>query len=473
MDFLNIKSNKFMKAGIGYTAGNFLIKGITFLTVPIFSRLLTPEEYGMVNIYISYETIISLIIGLGLHASIKSAKYQFENLNEYCSSILRFSLRNLLVVLIIANVFFGFYEQYLDMSRLIINLLLIQGFCDSVILSYNSRISLDYQYIKFLVISIVNTIINIGLSLILIIFVFSENRYLGRIIGLSTSTIVITIYIIYYFFKLNPPSRDKQYVKFGLQFSLPLVPHGLSQVLLSQFDRIMIKSMVGVGQAGIYSFCSNISLIPTVIFNSIDQVWMTWFFERMDSKDYSAIDKRSKVMLIVFSLVICFFTAFSPEMIKILAPRSYWDSINCVIPIVLSVYFVFLYSFPSYIEYFMKKTKMIALGSVLAALLNVILNYILIKKFGYIAAAYTTLFAYIMYFIYHWVIARKILNQRIYDGKFFLLIIISVLIQGFLEIIVLPYMILRICIFMVICLILCIILYKVWKQDKAINVQIN
>lgn len=427
-------SNKFMKASLGYTIGNFLIKGITFLTVPLFSRLLVPADYGMVNIYLSYETIVSLILGLGLHASIKSAKYEFKNLDEYCSSILWFSIKNLCVVLFFVNVFFSIFSKYINFSRTIINIMLIQGVCDSIILTYNNRVSLDYKYIKFLIISASNTILNIGLSLFLIIFVFGNNRYMGRILGLSLATILVTVYVVHIFFKESKPTNNKEYINYGLKLSLPLVPHGLSQVLLSQFDRIMIKSMIGFTEAGIYSFCSNISLIPTIIYNSIDQVWMTWFFEQMNKEDYLSINRRSKKMLLMFSLIICFFTAFSPEMIMILAPKAYWNSIYCIIPIIMSSYFIFLYSFPSYVEYYFKKTKMIAIGSISAAVINVVLNYIFIKLFGYTAAAYTTLVAYIFYFLYHWFIAKRITSIHLYSGRFFCFIIFVVLLQGFLQI---------------------------------------
>ena len=86
---MTTKSNKkAVKAGMGYVIGNYMLKGITFLSAPIFSRLLKPADYGIVNIYSSYEAIFYIILGLALHASINNAKYKYgEKLDEYISSL--------------------------------------------------------------------------------------------------------------------------------------------------------------------------------------------------------------------------------------------------------------------------------------------------------------------------------------------------------------------------------------------------
>ncbi|MFQ9924808.1 MAG: oligosaccharide flippase family protein [Beduini sp.] len=442
-------SNKFLKAGLGYTIGNFLLKGITFLTIPLFSRLLSPTDYGYVNVFLSYDTILSIIIGLGFHASIKNAKYEFDNIDEYCSTILFKALKNGLFFLVLVNILYTFLPTFFPFNRIVISLLVLQSLFSCFILIYNNRVSLEYQYKKFLKISFFNTVGNIIVSIVLILTVFSHQRYLGRILGITISTFIVAIYIVIHFFKQSRPTKNKKYLNFALKFSLPLIPHGLSQVILSQFDRIMINSMVGTFESGLYSFCTNISLIPTVINSSIDQVWMTWFFEKMNQKEYEVIGERAKKMLCLFSFIICFFCSLSPEIIKILAPITYWKSTECVIPIVLSVYFIFLYSFPSYIEYYFKKTKAIALGSMLAAIINIVLNYLMIKKFGYIAAAYTTVFAYFLYFIYHWIISIRITDLRLYNIKFFICLIFFTILNAGICIYFINYLLIRLIVLLI------------------------
>ena len=66
-----LKNNKIFKASAGYTIGNYLLRGLGFITVPIFSRLLSTADFGIYNTFMSYEGILYLCIGLALHSSIK------------------------------------------------------------------------------------------------------------------------------------------------------------------------------------------------------------------------------------------------------------------------------------------------------------------------------------------------------------------------------------------------------------------
>lgn len=84
-------------------------------------------------------------------------------------------------------------------------------------------------------------------------------------------------------------------------------------------------------------------------------------------------------------------------------------------PIVLSMYYAFLYTLPSSVEYYYKKTKLIALGTMLAAGMNILLNAVFIPSFGYVAAAYTTVVCYLLYYLLHVVFAWWVHKGMVYD----------------------------------------------------------
>lgn len=99
----NNVGEKVLKAGIGYTIGNILVKGISFLSIPIFARLVTVTDYGIYNTFSSYVSILSVIIGFALHASIKNANIDYkEKINEYCSSISLLILFNTVFLMVIS-----------------------------------------------------------------------------------------------------------------------------------------------------------------------------------------------------------------------------------------------------------------------------------------------------------------------------------------------------------------------------------
>lgn len=427
----NGSSNKVLKAGAGYVIGNYLLKGITFLSAPIFTRLLSTSEYGDFNTYLSFESIFYIVVGLCLHASINNAKYKYEQkFNEYISSIVLLTVVCFMAWLLLANVFFEQYRGWFGFDRFVANILIVHCLCSSLWQIYNSYLSVSYSYKSFLKISYFNAIFNMVLSVVLILTLFNEQRTLGRIVGTVVPIALVGIYIIYFFFSNAKPVFSKAYWTFGLQYSLPIVPHGISQVVLSVFDRIMIKDMVGSVEAGIYSFAYTIYTLFKVVATSLENVWKPWVYEKMDKKDYESIRKNGISYAFGMAILTSLVLMVSPELIKILGDTEYWNSVDCVVPVVVGGYFAFLYTLPSTIEYFYSKTKFIAMGTMLAAGVNIILNYIFIPRYGYIAAAYTTLVTYILYFFFHYYFAKRIHGYSLFSVAKLLLVSLGVILVG-------------------------------------------
>ena len=236
---MDTKDSKYIKAGLGYTIGNYLLKGISFFTLPLFVRLMTQADYGNFNTYAAYESIFCIIVGLALHTSLKNAKYKYgdECFNSYISSCIQIGIVSTLIFLIIANVTYPLYSGIIDMSRGVYNLLIIESYAVSVITTYNVYISLSYRYKSFLIVSFINVILNIALSLLLMFTVLSDNRYLARVIGTATPVILIAFIIAVHFFRIGKIRFVPDHWKYALGFSVPLIFHGVSQVILNQFDR--------------------------------------------------------------------------------------------------------------------------------------------------------------------------------------------------------------------------------------------
>lgn len=409
-------SSKVVKASVGYVLGNILLKGITFLSAPIFTRLLSTAEYGDFNTYLSFESIFYILVGLALHSSINNAKYKYaQKLEGYVSSIILFLFLSTSVWFLGANLCFPYYQKWWGFDRLTANILIVHCLCSSLLQVYNSYISLNYSYKAYVKISSFYAISNMLLSIVLLLTLFDEQRSLGRIVGTVVPLVLVGIYIVCFFFRKAKPTVSGEYWKFGLVYSLPIVPHGISQVVLSAFDRIMIKDIVGSAEAGIYSFAYTIYSLFKVMTTSLEKVWKPWVYEKMDSKDYESVRKQGNNYAFGMALITSLIILVSPELIKILGDREYWGSTVCVVPVLIGGYFAFLYTLPSVIEYFYSKTKCIAVGTMLAAGLNVLLNYIFIPRYGYIAAAYTTLVTYLLYFLFHSFMARKIHGSSLFQ----------------------------------------------------------
>ena len=407
-------ANKEIKAGAGYMFGNVMIKGITFLTLPVFTRLMSTSDFGFYNTYVAYEAIITILIGLGVHSSIKNAKYDYANkLNEFISTITTICLLSACVVFLFCLIFHNLVLKITGFSIIIVILMIVQSFGSAMINQINSELSLNYNYTQYLIIVGVNTILNVSISIILILFIWNEDTFLARVVGSVIPLALIGLYVIF-----RAYSREKNVffnkamAIYSLSIGVPLVWHYLSQQVASQFDRIMITSMQGAASTGIYSFVYTIANIFVILFYSTDNVWGVWFYSQMEKKNYHNIHSKSLYYMTFMTTIVCVMMIFSREIILLMGSDKYADGINLFEPIIIGMYFLFLYTMPACIEYYYKKTKYIALLTFVAAIINIVSNYVFINLFGYKAAAYTTAVSYLVMFLCHWIVSVKLLKNN-------------------------------------------------------------
>ena len=438
--------NTALKAGLGYTIGNVLVKGINFLTLPLFSRLLTTAEFGVYNVFLSYDAILSVLVGFAMATSVKSAHYEFKKTDEYVSSISLIYILNSVLYLAIILIGGQRLSSWMGFSELVLLLLVPFSFGGAIIQLYNERISLDYEYKKYLIVALLNSVGNVIVSLILIVTVFRNQRDVGRIVGTAATIFAIAAVLLLRMYVKAPPRFNKKFWKFGLLYSLPIVPHGISQVLLAQCDRIMISRMVSESAAGIYSLAGNLKLVLTVVSTSIGVSWSTWFFSKMDKGESEDIQKNSSLLVRMFLIITIGLMALSPEIIYVLGGKEYDLGKYVAVPMIMDAFILFLYNIIVPSEYYTKKTQYIMMGTLIAAVINLITNYIFIKMFGFVAAAYTTLLSYVCYLVLHIVISKRLVKFEVVKWKLIIISALMVAVTGafdlaFIESIILRYVV--------------------------------
>lgn len=455
-----------VKAGLWYTVGNIALKGCAFLSLPIFTRLLSTSDFGIYNAYIAYEQILTAIFGFGIYGTIKNAKLDFrDRFDNYLSSVVSLISIVFFAFLVFANLLFPIYSKTLGFSRFITNCLYLQSFSSSLLFLYGVKLNAEFKYRSFLLMSSINVIGNTFLSILLILFVFPNQRYIGRILGSALPLIAIGIFLCILIWIKGKTCINKKYWLYGITIGLPLLPHVISQSLLSQVDRIMIRNLVGSSEAGIYGYIYTICTILYIVGSSIENAWGPWVFYTLDKNEKNRIKKASRDYITVFSLLTIGFFCIMPEVTKIMAGEDYWEGISLIVPLTFGNYFVFLYGLPVNIEYYHKKTGYISIGTILAAALNAILNYFGIIFFGYQAAAYTTFFSYGMLFIFHWIIATKYGVNHIYELNILLNRTAIVLGVGFAVLLTDNYVIIN---FVIRFILVIIILLYFWRYKGKI-----
>lgn len=415
-----------IKAGFLYTFSNMLIKAIPFLTLPIFTRLLTTEDFGIYNVYLSYESILSVIIGVGLSGTIRAASVTFtENFQGYISAILLLQILVAIIffpIIIIAYLFMR--NEWFSLHVLIFLVLqsLAVAFCGILINSY----AITGKVKKNILLSFCLTLLNVGLSLILIVTIFSNNHYLGRIVGTSLSYFLVSIVFAFPYLK----SLDKEVIlnlwKYAVRLGIPLLPHLLSMVVFSQCDKIMIQKMLGNSAAGVYSLGVTIITVLLVIVTSIDNAWAPWFYGKLKNQSYSSVLHGNNSLSVLFFVITAGFILLLPDVVRFFSQEDYWGCIPSALILTISVFINFMYLFSVNTEYFFQKTFYISIFTLISVIVNVILNYICIQVWGYIGAAVATVIARFVLFLLHTLQQRRLLKEKVIS-HFILLIELCVL----------------------------------------------
>lgn len=259
----------------------------------------------------------------------------------------------------------------------------------------------------------------------------SQDRYMGRVIGYAFSYVIFAVWAIHKVL-LKPTIRfSNHYWKYALRISPPLIAHGLSLIALSQIDRIMLTNMRGASETGVYSIVYSMSMITLALAQALESIWIPWFTEKYEKKEYRAIDLKAKLYLWLFASIMGIIMLLSPEVLMLLTPREYWSGISIIPPLVLSSFLIYSYSYYVGLELHEKKSKTVSIGTVTATIINIVLNLILIPLYGMVAAAFTTLISYAVLLAIHFVNGRRI-NSAVFGiknmiGPIIVLLVITVL----------------------------------------------
>lgn len=441
-----------VKASIWFTICSILQKGISFITVPIFTRLLTTEEYGLFNVFQSWSGIISILATLNLSAGVFNngmIKYE-KNRMSYTSSMQGLSTAITGILFIIYLLFHNIINEYTGLPTHLFILMFVSFLFSPALAFWSAKQRFDYKYAALVIITLIISVITplSGIFAIKLIPYKAEARIYTSVLV----SVAVSIYLYIYSFVRGKYFFIREYWIFALKFNIPLIPHYLSMTVLMQADRIMIDNLCGADKAGIYSVAYSASMVMSLITTSINSSFIPWSYKKIKEKKYNDIGKNANYILFLIFILTAMVISFAPEAVKILAPPEYYEAIWVIPLIASSVYFSFLYNLFGNIEFYFEKTKYIMTASVIGALLNIVLNYLFIPRFGYLAAGYTTMVCYIIFSVAHYFFMEKCikeekLNIRIYDIKIIfaisvLLVVISVAMMFLYKFVLIRYIIL-------------------------------
>ena len=370
-----------VRTSIWFTICNFLQRGTAFITVPIFTRLLTTEEYGVCNVYFAWFEIFLLITSLKIpYEGLNNGLIRHEEDKDgYTSSAAGLIMVMTLSVGIVYLLFHRQINRITGLSSLIMGLMFVQLFFNSPLMLWTNRERFDFHYRLPAVITLISTILNPVIAVLAVLN--TSYRAEARIIASVAVQSFFGLIVLIFLFKKGKLFCKKEYWNFALRFNLPLIFYYISQSILNQSDRIMINYYEGSGKTAIYSVAYSAAAIILLLVSAVNGSFNPWMYKKLKAGHLEEIRRSSGLLCLLIGGATLLMSLFAPILVRIMATSDYIQAIWVIPPVAVSVFFVFLYMMFANIEMYYNETGGIPLISILCSAANLTLNAIFIPVY--------------------------------------------------------------------------------------------
>ncbi|MBT7462351.1 MAG: oligosaccharide flippase family protein [Bacteroidetes bacterium] len=396
-----------------YFSGAVIIKIVGLISLPVITNLLTPDEYGTYSVFLSYGAITSVVLTLNLNSAVSRYWYEYRNdFNSFLGTSINISAIIFCVFSMLLILNRNHLSNILGISPNIF-MLLVPYSLINIVFSFYKQLSIPQKRsFKITMVDLSRVLLGLlaGIGLMLI---FKEDRITSYIYGYIGSGLFITVFLLKYIFKWYENKLISRHFKYILKYSLPLLPYTLSGIILTQFDRIMINSIIDPKSAGLYTLAYQIGMIFTAVSTAILMAWTPDYFTLMNNKEYDTIDIFVTKML-HFLAVLCLAISFYGEPIGMILTGDQFHGGLKIIPIIAFSYLVsFVYEVWGRNIGYAKRTIWISVIVLSSGILNILLNKFLLPIYGYEIAATTTLISYLFMSLLAFIVCKFILRIHV------------------------------------------------------------
>lgn len=401
-----MKEINLLKNISGFAFFNVLNSAIPFLLLPVLTAYLSPEHYGVVDIFYNTTLIITPVIGLCVVQSI--GRFYFEKivLSKFVSTVLVILLSSGLIITALSLVFNIVFEDYLlsyDIPPYLIFLAFLYTLFTQISEILLALWRVSYKVAHFGIFRVSKTALDLGLSIFLIVSL--GYGWQGRIypqVVVAFIFAAIALYLLFRLGYLDGLKADKTYKKEALSYSVPLIFHTFGGYVINFSDRFFILLMLGMSDVGIYSVAYQIGMVISLVQNSFNQAWVPFFFQKLNENTPASKRKIVQItyiyiaFLIVMTLLIYLLI---PVIYKYFINESYSDGASLIIWVLLGFLFNGIYKMLVNFLFYDKRTRLVAVLSISSASLNIVLNYFLIKFNGITGAAQATMLTFLFFML--------------------------------------------------------------------------
>ena len=414
-----------IKAGFWYVASTFLLKGIAFLTIPIFSRLLSKNDYGEFANYANWQATLLVITGAELYNSLSRAYYDFKkDYDQFISSVVILSILNTAVVYILFILNSTWVLNVVKIPSQFVHVMFFTLMCSSCKALYLTRERTLYRYRSVAVISAIDTIIPTIIAVLLVAASKESARLSARIYGfyLPSSAIGLTCALV---LLEKGKSFKRSHCIYALKLSLPLLLHYLTVSLLTSTNTIIANNLGGPALGAEISMATSVIHLLTILFQALSGALTTWMMDNLAQEQYFKIKKESVLFIAGLAAVSVGVILIAPELIRILGGEQYYSSVALIPWLVIAAFIQSLTTILTIILTYDKNVVKTAIIAGIAAVSSVVLKVLLFPQYGAICLPVVNIvICSIMLFANYMLVSQAGYKKAVPFGKYGLFICI-------------------------------------------------
>lgn len=415
-----------LKHSRNYLFANIATKALAFISIPVYTRLMTVEEYGVVNVLLSVLNIAPILLTLNLEVAISRYYYDTKDIEDF-KRFVGCSIRLVVIAFIVTSVIFVLLLPLISSLLAFSTLLTLTILPISLYRITNSIFQQIYNPIlqskKIAIVSSVQTYLAFGLSVIAILCLPS-NKYYGFVIGNLVAMMLLGIYMYRQIIPYFTNGWSREHILYIAKYCLPYIPYSLSGVIIDQLGRIFISNDSGFELAGLYSMAANIATIIAIFIGVVHQAWNPYYFKYLNEKDHKSLDTDYDIIWRITMILVVGISVFGRELGYILGGSKYLHSLY-ILPVLCVGYAFYQWAYV-YMRNtgYAKQTIWNGVVVTLSGILNIYLVAILTGPYKELGVAIAFAASYALLMILSWLVNRLFLN--VYTPPFSNFLIVGV-----------------------------------------------
>ena len=376
-----------------YLVSNVARQSIPFLLLPIMTRILTPEEFGLVTIFMVLVNLSGVFIGLSGHGAVGRAYYDLDR--DELASYTGTAFFILAITFVAAMILMFFFHPALtQFSNLPANWLFwipLIGLANYITLTNLVLWQVEEQPVPYGCYQFLQTLCNVLLSILLVVWL--DLRWQGRLWGIVCTTIVFALvsqWILQYR-KYLSWKWNSAHARSILRFGVPLLPHQLSSWVITSLDRMIIVSILGLGTAGVYAVAATCAQAIALLAESFGKAWSPFVFKQL-THDNSNQNRRNLVAksylyIIILSCIGLCYLFIAPILMPLVAGKNFEHAIQFLPVLIVAEVIAGWYRVFAVYIFYEQKTELLSLISFLSGIIHIFLLWFFLKHLGVMGVA--------------------------------------------------------------------------------------